>query len=53
VFGSFFLPPDREPPVEIGIADMPDFPTRYLAQLASPFRWRALARVPPATERAA
>jgi len=53
VFGSFFLPPDREPPVEIGIADMPDFPTTYLAQLASPFRWRRLERVPPAAERAA
>jgi sterol desaturase/sphingolipid hydroxylase (fatty acid hydroxylase superfamily) len=54
VFGSFFLPPDREPPADIGIADMPDFPTRYLAQLASPFRWRRLPReAPPAAERAA
>jgi sterol desaturase/sphingolipid hydroxylase (fatty acid hydroxylase superfamily) len=53
VFGTFFLPPDREPPEQIGIADMPDFPTGYLAQLASPFRWRRLERVPPAAERAA
>lgn len=44
VFGSFFLPADREPPEAIGIADMPDFPAAYLAQLASPFRWRSLAR---------
>lgn len=48
VFGTFFLPADREPPEQIGIADMPDFPTTYLAQLASPFRWRRLERVPPA-----
>ena len=45
VFGTFFLPSDREPPQEIGIADMPGFPTGYLGQLASPFRWRALPRV--------
>jgi len=44
VFGTFFLPPDREPPAAIGIADMPRFPTTYLAQLASPFRWRRLDR---------
>jgi sterol desaturase/sphingolipid hydroxylase (fatty acid hydroxylase superfamily) len=47
VFGTFFLPPDREPPLEIGIADMPRFPTTYLAQLASPFRWRTLDRTAP------
>jgi sterol desaturase/sphingolipid hydroxylase (fatty acid hydroxylase superfamily) len=53
VFGTFFLPADREPPVAIGIADMPDFPTTYLAQLASPFRWRRLARTPaPASDAA-
>jgi sterol desaturase/sphingolipid hydroxylase (fatty acid hydroxylase superfamily) len=51
VFGTFFLPPDREPPAAIGIADMPAFPTTYLAQLASPLRWRRLDRVPqPADE---
>lgn len=48
VFGTFFLPPDREPPTEIGIADMPAFPTTYGAQLASPFRWRSLPRAAPA-----
>ena len=45
-FGTFFLPRDREPPRAIGIADMPDFPPSYLAQLASPFRWRALRAQP-------
>jgi hypothetical protein len=28
----------------VGIADIPDFPTTYLAQLASPFRWRDVSR---------
>jgi len=36
VFGTFLLP-DREPPRDIGIADMPRFPPGYLAQLAVPF----------------
>ena len=44
VFGTFFLPRDREPPIAIGIADMPDFPMTYLAQLASPFRWWEVRR---------
>jgi sterol desaturase/sphingolipid hydroxylase (fatty acid hydroxylase superfamily) len=38
-FGTFFLPRDREPPATIGIAELPAFPTGYLAQLAAPFRW--------------
>ena len=44
VFGTFFLPADREPPREIGIADLPRFPTGYLAHLATPFRWAAVRR---------
>ena len=40
VFGTRFLPADREPPEAIGIGDMPAFPQNYLAQLAVPFRWR-------------
>jgi sterol desaturase/sphingolipid hydroxylase (fatty acid hydroxylase superfamily) len=43
VFGTFFLP-RREPPVAIGIADLPAFPTGYLAQLAAPFRWGRIRR---------
>jgi len=42
VFGTFFLPADREPPANIGIAELPDFPTTYLAQIAAPFRWRRI-----------
>lgn len=44
VFGTFFLPRERQPPANIGIANMPDFPMTYLAQLASPFTWRSLDR---------
>jgi sterol desaturase/sphingolipid hydroxylase (fatty acid hydroxylase superfamily) len=42
VFGTFFLPQDREPPAAIGIAGMEHFPRSYLAQLATPFRWQRL-----------
>jgi ornithine lipid hydroxylase len=44
VFGTYLLPPDRQPPTDIGIADLPRFPSRYLAQLAAPFRWRRVRR---------
>lgn len=40
VFGTRWLPADREPPEEIGIAALPGFPTGFLANLAAPFRWR-------------
>lgn len=40
VFGSRFLPSDREPPTEIGIEAMPNFPRAYSAHLLSPFRWK-------------
>lgn len=44
IFGTRFLPKDREPPEEIGIADLPDFPMDYLGQLLSPFTWRRIQR---------
>ncbi len=53
VFGTFFLPHDRQPPLAIGIANMPDFPQRYLKQLASPFRWRRLKQEAAAPQLAA
>ncbi len=43
-FGTFFWPRDRKPPEQIGIPNLPAFPTRYWAQLASPFRWREIQR---------
>lgn len=44
VFGTFFLPSNREPPHDIGIEDMPDFPKGLGSVLLSPFRWNRLAR---------
>lgn len=44
VFGTRFLPKDREPPEQIGIYGMPNFPMRYWGQLMSPFRWSAIKR---------
>ncbi len=45
VFGTRYLPTDREPPRATGLADLPGFPMTYLAQLVSPFRWRQIQRV--------
>ena len=42
VFRSRFLPSDREPPTEIGIASLPNFPGGYWAHVLSPFRWHAI-----------
>ncbi len=39
VFGTRFLPADREPPEAIGIETLPQFPMGFWANLASPFRW--------------
>ncbi len=39
VFGTRFLPADREPPEDIGIAGMPDFPMGFIGQLISPITW--------------
>jgi sterol desaturase/sphingolipid hydroxylase (fatty acid hydroxylase superfamily) len=52
VFGTFYLPRDRQPPTTIGIESWPDFPRGYLAQLAVPFR-RAQVRRDAAAPRAA
>jgi len=39
VFGTRYLPVDREPPEDIGIESLPQFPTGYWQQLLSPLRW--------------
>jgi sterol desaturase/sphingolipid hydroxylase (fatty acid hydroxylase superfamily) len=44
VFGTRFLPPDRSPPKEIGIADLPNFPMTWWAQILSPFRWNSIVK---------
>jgi sterol desaturase/sphingolipid hydroxylase (fatty acid hydroxylase superfamily) len=43
-FRSFFRPQDRAFAGPVGIGDLPKFPQRYLAQLASPFRWARIER---------
>jgi sterol desaturase/sphingolipid hydroxylase (fatty acid hydroxylase superfamily) len=50
VFGTRFLPADREPPEEIGIATLPNFPMGFWANLASPFRWRWVVEQARGTE---
>jgi sterol desaturase/sphingolipid hydroxylase (fatty acid hydroxylase superfamily) len=42
VFGTRYLPADREPPEAIGIESLPRFPSGYWSNLAAPFRWRRL-----------
>jgi len=44
VFGTRYLPADREPPEDIGLAGLSAFPMGYFAQLASPFTWRRIER---------
>lgn len=45
VFGTRYLPKDREPPEEIGIADLPEFPMTWWAQILSPFRWAEIKKL--------
>ncbi|MCE2390323.1 MAG: sterol desaturase family protein [Proteobacteria bacterium] len=44
VFGTRYLPRDREPPALVGLDGMQAFPTRWTAQLVAPFRWRRIQR---------
>ncbi len=44
VFGTRYLPPDRKPPRDIGIADLPAFPMTWRAQVLAPFRWQRVKR---------
>ena len=39
LFGSRFLPTDREPPAQIGLAGLDAFPRTWWGQLLSPLRW--------------
>lgn len=42
IFGTRYLPEDRDPPEDIGIEALPGFPMGFWANLASPFRWRRI-----------
>lgn len=39
VFGTRYLPADREAPTEVGIAGLDAFPKGFVGQWLSPFRW--------------
>ena len=39
VFGTRFLPSDREPPRDIGLTGLPGYPMGWLDQELAPFRW--------------
>ncbi len=39
IFGTRYLPADREPPTEVGIGGLEAFPRGFFAQWLSPFRW--------------
>ncbi len=39
VFGTRWLPADREPPESTGIDDLPAFPMTWWRQILAPFRW--------------
>lgn len=42
VFGSRYLPSDRESPTDIGIAELSAFPMSWWKQLISPFTWSSI-----------
>jgi sterol desaturase/sphingolipid hydroxylase (fatty acid hydroxylase superfamily) len=50
VFGTRYLPADREPPEAIGLADLPAFPMTWWAQILSPFRWRQIRQASAARD---
>jgi sterol desaturase/sphingolipid hydroxylase (fatty acid hydroxylase superfamily) len=49
LFGTRFLPEDREPPEDIGIPDLPAFPMTWWAQILSPFHWARIRRASEVT----
>jgi sterol desaturase/sphingolipid hydroxylase (fatty acid hydroxylase superfamily) len=44
IFRTRFLPKDRKPPTEIGLAGMDNFPQSYWKQILSPFQWNKLKK---------
>lgn len=52
VFGTRYLPSDREPPRRVGIEGLDAFPTGFFAQWLSPFRWQRILRESASTPRA-
>lgn len=44
IFGTRYLPSDREPPEDIGLEDLPQFPNDFVGQVLSPWRWPKAGR---------
>jgi sterol desaturase/sphingolipid hydroxylase (fatty acid hydroxylase superfamily) len=44
LFGTRYLPTDREAPTQVGIDGLDAFPRAFLAQWLSPFRWSRIQR---------
>jgi sterol desaturase/sphingolipid hydroxylase (fatty acid hydroxylase superfamily) len=44
VFGTRFLPGDRDASETVGLTGLDKFPQNYLGQIASPFKWRDIER---------
>lgn len=44
LFGTRYLPKDREPPEELGIEGLPTFPMTWWKQILSPFQWGRIKR---------
>lgn len=44
IFGTRYLPADREPPTQVGLDGLDAFPEGFFAQWLSPFRWKGIKR---------
>ncbi len=42
IFGTRYLPADREPPTDVGLDELDAFPEGFFAQWLSPFRWERI-----------
>ena len=56
IFGTRFLPSDREPPLDIGLYGLSAYPMTYWAQQSAPLHWRQICEdsakmLPPRKDR--
>lgn len=52
VFGTRYLPADREPPTQVGIEGLEAFPKGFFGQWLSPWRWSRILAASAARDRA-
>jgi sterol desaturase/sphingolipid hydroxylase (fatty acid hydroxylase superfamily) len=53
VFGTRYLPTDREPPIDIGLSGLSAFPQTFVGQLLAPVTWKRIREASIAAESAA